>query len=178
MFGTDTWRDVHAHTALSFVSRDCKWNNILMDSAPIQISSVHPFSPSHTHEFTADAQYSARTRNPVKYYWINFDLSGEHDLMKGPPLIVPRYSGAHPRVPFRRRIVRPVYCGCLVSGQYDSTKAEPGLCQQPQNGGFHFLDGLVADMTSGDPAKRPSMGDVVNHFSEITAGLSQWKLRS
>jgi hypothetical protein len=44
--------------------------------------------------------------------------------------------------------------------------------------GFEFVAPLVADMCQDDPAKRPSMSEVVTRFDEIVQGLSTWKLRS
>jgi hypothetical protein len=40
------------------------------------------------------------------------------------------------------------------------------------------MHSLVADMVNEDPAKRPSMDEVVQRFSVIKAGLSEWTLRS
>jgi hypothetical protein len=44
--------------------------------------------------------------------------------------------------------------------------------------GFDFIKPLIADMTQEDPAKRPTMNEVVTRFSEIKGKLSTWKLRS
>jgi hypothetical protein len=40
------------------------------------------------------------------------------------------------------------------------------------------MESLVADMVNTDPAKRPTMDEVVLHFSKIRNKLSTWKLRS
>jgi len=40
------------------------------------------------------------------------------------------------------------------------------------------MDPLLTDMVNPEPSKRPNMDEVVRRFSEIKAGLSQWKLRS
>jgi len=44
--------------------------------------------------------------------------------------------------------------------------------------GFEFLHELLADMSDEDPAKRPTMDKVVNRFTKIKSGFSEWKLRS
>lgn len=44
--------------------------------------------------------------------------------------------------------------------------------------GFGFIKPLVADMTQEDPAKRPTMAEVVVRFNVILKGLSTKKLRS
>jgi hypothetical protein len=40
------------------------------------------------------------------------------------------------------------------------------------------MESLVADMVKSDPAKRPTMDEVVARFSVIRSKLSIWKLRS
>ncbi|KAJ7354603.1 hypothetical protein DFH08DRAFT_855393 [Mycena albidolilacea] len=37
---------------------------------------------------------------------------------------------------------------------------------------------LVDDMVQADPAKRPTIDEVVARFADIRRGLSGWKLRS
>jgi hypothetical protein len=44
--------------------------------------------------------------------------------------------------------------------------------------GFDFMIHLVADMVQDDPAKRPTIDEVVSRFDDIQHGLSSWKLRS
>ncbi|KAJ6538850.1 kinase-like domain-containing protein [Mycena vulgaris] len=159
---------------------DCKVNNIMMDAAPIQISSPHPFMPARTRDLSRKARYSTRTRNPVKYYWIDFDLSGEHDPMKGPPLTEPGYGGT-PNVPefaVENRMCDPFAVDVWCLGDMVRQMLTEGSPDNPKIRGLGFMDGLVADMTNEDPAKRPTMADVVGRFSRIKAGLSQWKLRS
>ena len=43
--------------------------------------------------------------------------------------------------------------------------------------GVEFMNALVADMTQQDPAKRPTMDEVVERFNTIRQKLSWWKLR-
>jgi hypothetical protein len=40
------------------------------------------------------------------------------------------------------------------------------------------MEGLINSMTLEDPARRPSIEDVVQNFTEIRASLSKGKLRS
>ena len=40
------------------------------------------------------------------------------------------------------------------------------------------MEGLVADMTTDSPGQRPTIGEVVTRFDDITTRLSSWKLRS
>jgi hypothetical protein len=50
-----------------------------------------------------------RTQHPVKYYWINFDLSDEYDPSKGLPFVVPGHGGTRnvPEFSFRDRKCNP-----------------------------------------------------------------------
>lgn len=64
-----------------------------MDASPLMIDDVNPWVPDMTRDITQDARFRTRTERPVKYYWIDFDLSGEHDPLRGPPLVDSRYSG-------------------------------------------------------------------------------------
>jgi hypothetical protein len=43
---------------------------------------------------------------------------------------------------------------------------------------FGFIEPLIVDMVQEDPAKRPTMNEVVTRFAEIRNKLSTWKLRS
>lgn len=45
-------------------------------------------------------------------------------------------------------------------------------------GGFEFIEPLINDMVQRDPAKRPTMADVVSRFEKLSSSLSEWKLSS
>ncbi|KAJ6625295.1 kinase-like domain-containing protein [Mycena sp. CBHHK59/15] len=154
---------------------DCKFNSIMMDASPLipKGVSVHPLRPGMTRDLSREVQFRSRTENPVKYYWIDFDLSGEHDPATGPALVEPRYGGIRyvPEFAFEDQLCNPfavdVWClGYTIRAHFT------------EKIGFEFMEPLVADMMHQDPTKRPSMEEVVRRFSEIKAGLSQWKLRS
>ncbi|KAJ7141184.1 kinase-like domain-containing protein [Mycena epipterygia] len=193
------WRHPHFNTigeAVEFISQifeglefmhthhvwhgDCKFNNIMMDSTPIRVSSVHPFEETYTSDLRHKARYRNRTGNPVQYYWIDFDLSGEHDPSKGPPLTRPNYGGTRdvPEFAFPDRKCDPFAVDVWCLGNVIRQFFTQGWRFSPKRRGFQFMEPLVADMTHEDPTKRPSMDDVVRRFSEIKVGLSQWKLRS
>ncbi|KAJ6625267.1 kinase-like domain-containing protein [Mycena sp. CBHHK59/15] len=155
---------------------DCKFNSIMMDASPLipKGVSVHPLRPEMTRDLSREVRFSNRTENPVKYYWIDFDLSAEHDPSTGPALVEPRYGGTRevPEFAFEDQLCNPfavdVWClGFMIQSYF--TKKKKGL---------EFMNTLVADMVHEDPTKRPKMGEVVRRFSEIKAGLSEWKLRS
>ncbi|KAJ7902377.1 kinase-like domain-containing protein, partial [Mycena leptocephala] len=142
---------------------DVKFNNIMMDASPLMIDDVNPW-------------------HPVKYYWIDFDLSGEHDPSQGPPLVDPRYGGTRevPEFAFPDQQCNPfavdVWClGFLIQTYFTEGSVSNSIKKRR---GFEFMHSLVADMVNEDPAKRPSMDEVVRRFSDTKARLSEWTLRS
>ncbi|KAJ6476541.1 kinase-like domain-containing protein [Mycena vitilis] len=153
---------------------DCKGNNIMMDGSPVLRDVPHPWRSDMARDFGRGLRpLRSRTLHPVKYYWIDFDLSGEHDPSVGPPLVEPGYGGVShvPEFAFKDQKCNPfavdVWClGFMIQAQFTQMQ------------GFEFMDELVANMMQNDPAKRPSMDEVVRRFSQIKAGLSSWKLRS
>ncbi|KAJ7143383.1 kinase-like domain-containing protein [Mycena crocata] len=159
---------------------DCKNNNIMMDAAPIQITSVHPLRSSRTRDLSRKSRFRTRTQAPVRYYWIDFDLSGEHDPTNGPPLTPPGYGGTRP-VPefaFEDHLCDPFAVDVYCLGNIIRTHFTQGSESFPKIRGFHFMENLVTDMMQDDPTKRPRMDAVISRFSDITARLSHWKLRS
>ncbi|KAJ7091962.1 kinase-like domain-containing protein [Mycena belliarum] len=162
---------------------DCKVNNVMMDASPLLKEDPHPWSANMTRDFRRRlSRVRNRTQNPVKYYWIDFDLSDEHDPSTGPALVDPCYGGIHhvPEFAFPDKKCDPfavdIWClGFMVQAYFTEGYKSFGLTKKQ---GFEFLDGLVADMVQEDPTKRPTIDDVVRRFSDIKAGLSKWKLRS
>ncbi|KAJ6625269.1 kinase-like domain-containing protein, partial [Mycena sp. CBHHK59/15] len=155
---------------------DCKWNNIMMDTSPLIPPgvAVHPLDPEMTWDYRREVRFWNRTENPVKYYWIDFDLSGEHDPSTGPALVEPRYGGTRyvPEFAFLDQMCNPfavdIWCLGFMIQVYFTEKKQ----------GFEFMKPLVANMVHQDPTKRPNMDEVVCRFSEIKASLSEWKLQS
>ncbi|KAJ6594501.1 kinase-like domain-containing protein [Mycena capillaripes] len=161
---------------------DCKANNIVMDPTPILRDPPHPWCIEKTRDFQDARPPRSRTGHPVKYYWIDFDISDEHDPSKGPPLVDPGYGGIRhvPEFLLKDQKCDPfavdVWCLGFLVQAYFTEGSE--LIGTPKKRGFGFLDELVAEMVQEDPAKRPNMNQVVDQFSKIKAGQSEWKLRS
>ncbi|KAJ6625289.1 hypothetical protein B0H10DRAFT_2315107 [Mycena sp. CBHHK59/15] len=163
---------------------DCKFNSIMMDASPLlpRGVAVHPLNPKMTRDLSQEVRFRNRTENPVKYYWIDFDLSSEHNPSTGPALVEPGYGGTRevPEFAFEDQLCNPfavdVWClGFMIQTFF--TKGSSSYFQKKKKG-LEFMDTLVADMVHEDPTKRPTMDEVVRRFSEIRAGLSDWKLRS
>ncbi|KAJ7467103.1 kinase-like domain-containing protein [Mycena latifolia] len=162
---------------------DCKANSIVMDASHLFKEDPHPWRPKRTRDYRRKLPpIRSRTQHPVKYYWIDFDLSDEHDPSKGPALVDPGYGGIRhvPEFAFRDKKCNPfavdIWClGFMVQAYFTEGSKLFGTTKKQ---GFEFMDGLVADMVQEDPTKRPSIDDIVRRFSGIKSGLSEWKLRS
>ncbi|KAG6867669.1 hypothetical protein C0993_012548 [Termitomyces sp. T159_Od127] len=125
---------------------------------------------------------SSRTKKPVKYYLIDFGLSGEYRPEDAPHLRRPPWGGDKsvpeffvPDGAHCDPFAVDVYCmGNSVRQDYLDGRGNLGKAKK----GFEFMRELVNDMTNSDPRKRPSMTDVVTRFGGIIKGLDDKKLRS
>ncbi|KAJ7246812.1 kinase-like domain-containing protein [Mycena haematopus] len=167
----------HHHVA----HRDCNSNNIMMDGAPLYPKGFHPQDQKRTPDFKSNASHYARTRLPVKYYFIDFGLSRRYDPANGSPLepIIlggdkspPEHSNPGDCDPFPTDIY---FLGNLIRRHFLD-----GYEDLSDHGklGFEFMRPLVNDMVQDDPTQRPTINEVVVRFAEIQNGLSSWKLRS
>ncbi|KAJ7646825.1 kinase-like domain-containing protein [Roridomyces roridus] len=161
---------------------DIKDNNILMDATPLLPGLAHPWRPRLTRNLASRTRFRNRLKHPVKYYLIDFDLSGVHDPSSGPPFMLTGYGGNRgvPEFAVQEQPCDPfpvdVYClGNMIKVFF--TEGDE-LYRSEKIPGFEFIQSLVADMMKEDPAKRPNMDEVVRRFDEIRGGLSGWKLRS
>ncbi|KAJ7680951.1 kinase-like domain-containing protein [Mycena polygramma] len=162
---------------------DCKFNSIMMDASPILRDDPHPWDPFRTRDYTARTRSArSRTRYPVKYYWIDFDLSGVYDPSTGPALTEPGYGGLHdvPEWAFPERLCNPFAVDIWCLGYTFRGWFTEGFSLMPpyKIKGFEFMHELLTDMCQEDPTKRPTIDEVVDRFSRIKAGVSEWKLRS
>ncbi|KAJ7092036.1 kinase-like domain-containing protein [Mycena belliarum] len=160
---------------------DVKYNSIMMDASPLLIDDVNPWDPEMTRDLSRDARFRNRTEHPVRYYWIDFDLTGEHDPSQGPPLVEPKYGGTRqvPEFEFPEKcnpFAVDVWCLGFFIHVYFMEGADNLHIKKRR--GCEFMLPLVSDMMNQDPAKRPSMDEVVRRFSDIKAGLTEWNLRA
>ncbi|RDB25211.1 hypothetical protein Hypma_007478 [Hypsizygus marmoreus] len=175
-------RFMHEHHV---AHRDCKFNNIMADTARLYKSSPHPWATWLIDDASHQTQQLfSRTRKPVKYYFIDFGLSRIYSPEDGPPLeeeiwggdkTVPEFRNCGDNIPLSDPFPVDVYfLGNTirlqwVDGEKSFTTAKKGL---------DFMRGLINDMVKPDPKSRPTMDEVVSRFENIVAGLSTWKLRS
>ncbi|KAG6836481.1 hypothetical protein H0H93_007650 [Arthromyces matolae] len=173
---------MHAHNV---IHGDCKTDNFMADTAPLFNAAPHPTHKIMRRDFRGPASVvTSRTKRPVKYYLIDFDLSEVYDPAKAPHLrqppwggykSVPEFRDFSPDAPPCDPFAVDVYClGHFIRLEY--LDGWDGIVKAKQ--GFEFMRGLVDDMTQTDPRKRPSMADVVMRFDEIVKVLDEKKLRS
>ncbi|KAG6826033.1 hypothetical protein H0H92_001363, partial [Tricholoma furcatifolium] len=164
-----------------FITRDCKYNNIMADATHLFDAPPHPFHLGHKRDFTGYVHVAfSRTKKPVKYYWIDFDLTKEYP--PGTPRLEPVPWGGDKTVPEHQLPGDPpcdpfpvdVYClgNCIREEFLDGWQVS-----KPKQG-FEFMRELADDMTNPDPSKRPTMKEAARRLNLIIEGLSDRKLRS
>ncbi|KAJ7902316.1 kinase-like domain-containing protein [Mycena leptocephala] len=172
--------------------RDCNANNIMMDGQHLFPDGFHPQNPVYkpgTPTFQKAKHYT-RTQQPVKYYFIDFGLSSKFE--PGQDTRVHPLEGGDKTVPefrFREAMRDPTikfypldpfptdiyYLGNLIRTEFLEGAPKRGISAKF---GFNFMKPLVSDMVQADPAKRPTIDEVVERFEKIQKKLSWWKLRS
>ncbi|EGN94300.1 hypothetical protein SERLA73DRAFT_188100 [Serpula lacrymans var. lacrymans S7.3] len=153
--------------------RDCMDLNIMMDATQF-IDPFHPQKRDMRRDFKGRARYVTRTQRPPRYFFIDFGISRRYEADNVAPLeepiwggdkTVPEFQNSHePRDPFQTDVY---YLGNMIRNEFLLTK-----------NGFEFMEPLVKDMVQDDPAKRPTMDEVVGRFDHILQNISSWKLRS
>ncbi|KAF5320430.1 hypothetical protein D9611_010811 [Ephemerocybe angulata] len=164
--------------------RDLSYNNFMMDSSLYTIP-FHPFDESERLDYkgSARAKYT-RTQHRPRYYIIDYGLSVRYEENEMPPSEVMGAYGSDRSVPehaFPNEPHNPfpidVYClGNMIRRVI--------LRDKPEQLGFGWIVTLIMDMTSPNPARRPTMDEVVLRYEECISGLkpallrSRWKARS
>jgi hypothetical protein len=64
-----------------------KFDNVMMDSAPLYAEPIHPVDDSKNRDFTGPSKPRSRTLYPVKYYHIDFGKARRYNPEDGPPRI-------------------------------------------------------------------------------------------
>ncbi|KAF5366345.1 hypothetical protein D9757_011467 [Collybiopsis confluens] len=166
--------------SLNVAHNDAKHNNIMMDWYPLYAHPPHPFRTSVRRDWSGPSNPRNRTLYPVKYYFIDWDLSELYDRSTGTPIRVPPGYGGDQSVPEfqRNELCDPFAVDVYCLGNVFRTKLIEGDIYRSPRRNVNFLKGLISDMTHDDPAKRPTMSQVVTRFEKIRKGLWWWKLRS
>ncbi|KAI0363375.1 hypothetical protein BV20DRAFT_958445 [Pilatotrama ljubarskyi] len=148
--------------------------NVMMDPTGLVSEPYHPLLPHLSYDGRRKVKTSTRTRHPVKYYFIDFGISRRYSTdctePREPPIwggvkTVPEFQHSNdPQDPFPTDIY---YLGNLVREHFVEKSAA-----------FAFMRDLVGDMVQDDPAKRPTIDEVVERFDKLRASLGERKLRS
>jgi len=165
---------IHQH---GVAHRDGHGGNLMYDGAAMFPEGYHPHPLYNNRKsnFKGRAKRYTRTQVPPRYYWIDFGISNQYDPSSmvnpteeriwGGDRSVPEYVDYKgPCNPFP---IDVYYVGNLIKTNFIDVKF-----------GFSFMTPLISDMVHEDPAKRPTMAQVVIRFDEIQRSLSQWKLWS
>ncbi|KAJ3712460.1 kinase-like domain-containing protein [Lentinula raphanica] len=172
---------MHDH---NIAHNDAKNNNIMMNWSPLYPLPPHFRDDSKRMDWKGSSKPRTRTLYPVRYYFIDWDLSKQYDATirtKRTPMRLPGYGGDQTVPEFKRKepcnpFAVDVYClGNVIRQKF--IEGDPNVRDPPRRN-VGFLRELIADMTHDDPMKRPTMDEVVVRFEEIRKKLSWWKLRS
>ncbi|KAJ3712454.1 kinase-like domain-containing protein [Lentinula raphanica] len=172
---------MHNH---NIAHNDAKNNNIMMDWSPLYPLPPHFHDASMRMDWKGRSKPRNRTIYPVRYYFIDWDLSKVYDAKirtTRVPVRLPGYGGDRTVPEFQRNepcnpFTVDVYClGNVIRQKF--IEGDPYVNDPPRRN-VGFLRDLIADMTHDDPMKRPTMDEVVIRFAEIRKKLSWWKLRS
>jgi len=162
---------IHEHHV---AHRDCMNLNIMMDPRPLFPNLYHPQAENRSLDYKKRAKYYTRTTHPTKYYFIDFGLSRKYNPDDGPPREDP-IRGGDKTVPEFHRSDDPCdpfptdiyYLGNMIREDFLQTSR-----------GVEFIQPLVDDMVQDDPAKRPTIDQVVVRFADMSGKLGSWHLRS
>jgi len=165
--------------SLNIAHNDAKDTNIMMDWSPLYDSPPHFLSTGRNADLTGAPKHHNRTTRPVKYHFIDWNLSNQYNPEDGPHLLRPGYGGDRTVPEFsRNEQCDPFKVDVYCLGNLIRTKFLTGDSFSVAKGNLEFLQGLISEMTHDDPSKRPNMDQVVSRFDEIRKGLSSRKLRS
>ncbi|KAJ7734569.1 kinase-like domain-containing protein [Mycena maculata] len=179
----DCWRQIFEGVQFmheNFVAhRDFSLLNILQDPTKLFPRGFHPVNYCLNPTNDGLAYSITRTECWPRYYIIDFGLSRRYDPSKGPPLErvtsggdgnPPEYAGTECN-PFPADI----YClGNILKRHF--IRSDPS-CWGENHTPLQFLKPLADDMTHKNPAKRPTIGEVIQRFNKECEHLSQWHLR-
>ncbi|OJA09387.1 hypothetical protein AZE42_06820 [Rhizopogon vesiculosus] len=155
--------------------RDCMDLNIMMEPGVGMFPHpYHPCNPSRRLDMKGSTKHRSRTECPPRYLFIDFGISRRYPASEIAPLEPPIWGGYknvpefrlsnEPRNPFPTDVW---YLGFAL--QQDILNVYRGLS---------FIEPLISDMLQDDPAKRPTMNEVMSRFKPTYEALSPWKLRS
>ncbi|KAI9067303.1 kinase-like protein [Trametes sanguinea] len=159
---------------LRVAHRDIMNLNFMMDPTSIVSEAHHPHIQTRSYDNRRKLKFSTRTMHPVRYYIIDFGISRQYPLDCVSPREDPIWGGVK-KVPEFHKSNEPCdpfptdifYTGYLLWEDFVERSAD-----------LDFLRPLVDEMMQEDPAKRPTIDEVIERFDKLRGSLSTWKLRS
>lgn len=168
--------------------RDCHLGNIMLDAAPMYPGGSHFTSTldlDMNRAWTAEAHPLTRTQcsPPVKYYFIDLGLAIHFEDDSEPTLAMPAYGGDKSPPEFQGDGMNQQYNPFPTDVYYLGNALREEFLDgfEPVSHGYRgvdFLRPLITEMMHVEPAKRPTMPEVVTKFEKLVAGLTQLKLRT
>ena len=161
----------------------------MFDPSRMYPYGFHPIKVNRSRDFKGRAKSFTRMQRPTRYYLIDFGLSRQYssreasdEPLRGGDKSVPEHRDGRLCNPFHTDIY---YLGNLIRESFIRVRQSHLISVgcvvhvifQLYNG-FEFMVVLVDAMTDEDPAKRPTIEDVILMFSRIRDSLSSFKLRS
>ncbi|KAG6846750.1 hypothetical protein H0H93_012102, partial [Arthromyces matolae] len=161
---------------------DCKWDNFMADAVSLFSSPPHPADTFMRRDLRSPVSVTgSRTRKPIRYFIIDFNLSMFCPPQNAPHLRHPPWGGdksvpefSLPGTPPCEVYAVDIYC----MGNFIRKFFIEGVSYSKPKQGFDFMRELVNDMTNPNPLKRPSMTEVVSRFDVLIQGLDDKALRS
>ncbi|TFK74323.1 hypothetical protein BDN72DRAFT_744001, partial [Pluteus cervinus] len=161
--------------------RDIDVNNIMMNGDELFPEGWNHNFPELTPDGEARAKAFTRTQKPPRYYLIDFGLSRQYDASETNPLEPPIFGGDKtvPEFQTDEETFNPFHTDIYYIGNTIREYIIEGTeLEFKGHSGMDFLKPLINDMVQDDPAKRPTMDEVVIRFEEICKKQGSWKLRS
>ncbi|KAK7012631.1 hypothetical protein R3P38DRAFT_2550016, partial [Favolaschia claudopus] len=161
--------------------------NILQDPTLLYPEGFHPVQTLMDPAYKHLSRPITRTECWPRYYIIDFGLSRRYDPAQGPPMedIIrggdkspPEHLGAAYDLPCNPFPTDIYFLGNLLKEEF----VYKGFPRAMHNRlwlyrPLRFLRPLIKDMTRKNPARRPTIGEVVERFEKITRKLSSEHLR-
>lgn len=159
---------MHQHNV---AHRDCTANNVMFEPSGMYPNGFHPVKRNRNRDFKGKATAFARTQRPPRYLLIDLGLSRRYptrditdEPLHGGDRSAPEIKSRKWSNPFHTDVY---YIGNLVRDEF-----------MKKYRGFQFMEDLIDAMTNEDPAKRPTIEEVIERFSVVLGSLRTTKLRS
>ncbi|TFK74311.1 hypothetical protein BDN72DRAFT_893286 [Pluteus cervinus] len=161
--------------------RDIGAPNLMMDGDELFPDGWNQRHADLTPDGKEQTNFFTRTQRPPKYYFIDFGLSRRYDPSDPNPQEEPIFGGDRtvPEFQTDKESFNPFHTDIYYAGNTIRRFIIEGTdIEWTGYYGTDFLRPLIKDMVQDDPAKRPTIDEVVSRFENICKKLGPWKLRS